>query len=347
MTLDDIPRKIRGNMFGSNREEVKRGYSLKFSSMLQEVLEGDENILKLNDEYRELEIGKSAEKQDMKNRNLLVRFLNLTKKIIGPGPEDKETKDKPVVPPIILPEMIEVEPPTRLEFPRKKPLRLVPGRATTLTGITDAFHHYMNAVNSDLSRIHFRFGKDIAEFKSRQIEDTGRFHIFVKTLKDAKIGNTGEIRVWLTSEIGNKYLSDTIEYVIVEPKEREDLKAWEDMIDVACFKDLGDAQDVKKMASFMTIPKGEDVQVLLNVNAPQYANYYSNHKYKRTQFEARVKAKLTEYVAIQYVSRYFLSPKATVGECLQNVDYMQYYYHSNILSTLCFSVFCDIENKVK
>lgn len=366
--LDSLDRTVRSKIYGSNREELKMTYRRKFSKMLQELLEADPELRKLNDEYRDIELGGESEQHEFENKNLLVKFLNLSKKNIkSKEGEPNVDNKKPNFDIPELPDMKIEEPPTILEFVRKKPIVLHPDKCTTITCKTNAHHNYMDAVNSDNSLIHFVVGPHIAECKSREIDSKGRFRIFLKAKKDAKIDSTGVIKVLLASRTKKVVLHDTIQYEIKEQAEKNSRKGpalpdvsirevdfnnedhfnmWYDMAEPACYNNRTD-DEVKKMVSFMTINSASGAIVLLNVNYPPYISYYGNQKRKRERFEKLVKSKIEAYVSIQFVSRFFNTPAQSDSECDNDVESTKYFYHSNILSNICFDAFCEIENDNK
>jgi len=375
VSLDDVPIDIRMNMFGSNREDVKRIWATKLNHIIKEVLETDPEVVAINDELRDQENFNTVEQKDFQNRNLLVRFLDLTKKVVKGKNKPLDPNGDPPVIDIDPPKPMEVlEIPTILDFCRNKEIILPPGRATTLTCITNAPRDYISYISSADSRIGFlidgapaKASSVITECSSRQIDDFGRFHVLIKASENAKIGDTGKIEVFLNSKLDGRRLDSTISYVIGERKkgstssqslpevdiipvdynEPEDAQRWESMSESSCFNVSEGDKGYRNKVSYSIIPKGDDFTVLLNVNAPQYSGYYPDNSYKNNKFQALVKSELQEYVAIQSTSCYYDTPEPAVGDCSEDVDNFKHFYNSNILSHICFSAFCKIEKLKK
>jgi hypothetical protein len=210
----------------SNREGLRKGivYDLIASEIIK-ALKSDDELIRLNNEARELglrERDKDSEKQIRVEVARILRMQGLNVGIDwggqasitgeGIGTPGGDRKPHPIPQPLEL-----REPPTYIKilWPKDEDIPFYQGQRRYLRVETDANSNYFNHVNSDQSKINIICEATDLKFSGSTKLENGRMRIIFQANADAKISSTGEISIEL-SRTGLPVLMDKRNFIITE-----------------------------------------------------------------------------------------------------------------------------------
>jgi len=230
VNCDRLSANAKRILFSSTREQSREGYMLeRIRSELISALKADDELVRLNEEARDLSLKEKDEDAQKNIRRQVAKLLRLGGTVfeqVG-GANDATTGDKEVKPrhTRVRPLPIDpTDPPTyiRIVWDEEKDVPFYAGQRRYIRVETDANSDYHNADSSAASRLNVAVGDDLRVFGTSPLKG-GRMRVGVECLEAVVVGSAGSIRVELYRK-GLPAISDEREYGIVEPpepKERE------------------------------------------------------------------------------------------------------------------------------
>ncbi|MEX2117429.1 MAG: hypothetical protein WEB37_11125 [Bacteroidota bacterium] len=323
-------------LFASTREGARRGllYDLIQQELIK-VFRSDDDLVRLNDEARQegmREMDQSAVQQMRKEVAKILRLhgLDISEAVGGSVSTEENQPTRPTHPRKSHPKPQPIdlhEPPTyiRIVWENGKEIPFYPDQRRYIRIETDAESRYHSSTSPDESRMNFIVSGDVILRGSTPLQG-GRLRVVLQGTKEAKVGNSGTVRVELTRK-GLSTLSDERSLRIVEtpPVKQGERKVTVPPFDVRAVEgqddprwtEFGWPDNVNNVASSAEMENGTLV-VYFSTVFPKYANQRAGFEAKDTSlansFTERYKIWLAVHSLLLYQDQQVQAEKETKSQ---------------------------------